>query len=101
MAVARRPCSGTERLGKAGSVSASEGGMGKLGHSVGGVGVRGGAWHKGGTRVSYGGGALLAWWPRGHSAEYVASANEPDLDLDFGIFHLDSDLGACTKVVSL
>ena len=34
MAAARRLCSGAERLGEAGSGNASEGGMGKLGHSV-------------------------------------------------------------------
>ena len=57
--------------------------------------------HGGGMRIGHCGGTLPAWWPRGHSAEYVASANEPDLDLDFGIFHLDSDLGDCTKVVDI
>ena len=53
------------------------------------------------AKLSNGGGALGAWWPRGHKLEYVACVAVPDLESIFRIIHMDSDLGACTKVVAL
>ena len=48
------------------------------------------------------------WWGYGqrmvamrHKLEHVVCVMVPDLETIFGIFHADSDLGACRKVVLL
>ena len=56
--------------------------------------ARGGVWHAGWTRVGHVGARSGAWLPRCHFVEHVVRAMEPDLESVFGIFGLDSDLGA-------
>ena len=42
-----------------------------------------------------------AWTTRQPFTEHVACVAVPDLESIFRIIHMDSDLGACTKVVAL
>ena len=54
-----------------------------------------------GARDINGWGMAGAWSPRRQFIGHLVCSNRLALDPIFGIFHLDSDLGAYTKVVAL
>ena len=76
-----------------GSGNTSEGGVGKLGCSLGGAGAQGGAWHGGGMHGSNGGPCSTAWSTHRPSAEHLACSEVARWETNWARSGLNQTLG--------